>query len=125
MPLLHYKTKRLVRQYLRYGVTHAKQGNHKQAIEDFSNAIQLDPQCLAAYYNRGITHGKLGHDQQAFQDFTSVLELHPRCAGAYYGLGVASMNLGDEQRAKTHFQIAARLGNKRAQKQLRHLGIRW
>ena len=47
----------------------------ERAIEDYSQAIRLDPQYAKAYYNRGIAYGNLGQQEIANRDFAKAKEL--------------------------------------------------
>ena len=45
------------------------------AIQDFGEAIRLDPQDAKAYYNRGLMYEALGKSTEAEQDFAKAKEL--------------------------------------------------
>jgi protein O-mannosyl-transferase len=57
------------------GVAYGELGQYKLAIEDFNNAIGLDPGYPAAYYNRGVAYLLQGKNKYGCQDAQKVCEL--------------------------------------------------
>ena len=85
-------------------------GQHELAIQDYTEALRLDPQYAIAYYTRGYAYYDLGQYQLAIQDFNEAIRLHPQDALAYYGRGVAYEYLGNYSEAERNFQKAKELG---------------
>ena len=54
--------------YSNRGRAYASLGQPERAMEDFDEAIRLDPELAPAYYNRGSLYGNLGQPQRAIQD---------------------------------------------------------
>jgi Flp pilus assembly protein TadD len=50
-------------------------GQYKQAIQDYDEAIRLNPQDAEAYYVRGLIYGELGKSDEAARDFAKAKEL--------------------------------------------------
>ena len=50
-------------------------GQYEQAIQDFDEAIRLDPQYSDVYYNRGLAYEALGKTIEAERDFAKAKEL--------------------------------------------------
>ena len=50
-------------------------GQYERAIEDWDEAIRLNPQAADAYYNRGLAYERLGRQEQADRDFAKAKEL--------------------------------------------------
>ena len=65
----------------------AKQGNHKEAIEEYKRAIAIYPFDAACYFNAGIGSAKLLQHANAVQYFRKAVELAPDDADAFYALG--------------------------------------
>jgi tetratricopeptide (TPR) repeat protein len=65
------------------GYFRAQQGNNRQAIESYNQAIQADPTNPATYINRGVSHHRLGELDAALNDYNKALELDPNLAIAY------------------------------------------
>ncbi|XP_028253702.1 tetratricopeptide repeat protein 32 [Parambassis ranga] len=49
----------------------------KEAIEDYTSAIQVDSQFEIPFYNRGLIHYRLGFFDDAKSDFQHALKLSP------------------------------------------------
>ena len=48
-------------------------GNHKEALNAFNKAIELNPKFALAYGNRGVAYSDLGNYQQAINDYTKAI----------------------------------------------------
>ena len=70
-------------------------GQYQQAIERYTQALELEPQLAAAYNNRGNTHYHKGDFDIAIQDYDKALEIDPRSADAYSNRGNACKASGD------------------------------
>nr|WP_242050583.1 tetratricopeptide repeat protein [Oculatella sp. FACHB-28] len=84
-------------------------GDYQGAIEDYNQAIQLDPSYAEAYYDRAWAKKDLGDNQGAIADYTKAIELKPDYVEAYYGRGIARYNLGDNQGAIADYTKAIEL----------------
>ena len=92
------------------GLTAANKREYQQAIVDYSLAISLNPQLIAAYNNRGVAYDSLGNYRSAIQDYETVLALNPEHPGAYNNLGTAYQNQGNYTRAIQCYDRALELG---------------
>ena len=61
--------------YFEKGNDYFKQGDYQKAIEQYDEAIRLDPQDALAYYNRGVAYDNLGKTIEAERDFAKAKEL--------------------------------------------------
>ncbi|MDB9348530.1 tetratricopeptide repeat protein [Nodularia spumigena] len=52
-----------------------KLGNIQSAIDDYTQAINIDPYFAKAYQNRGIARSALGYKQDAIDDFETAANL--------------------------------------------------
>ena len=75
-------------EYLRRGAEALQRGQYSEAIEDFTKAIELEPDA-DAYYIRGRAYGRQREYDRAIEDFTKAIELNPKFADAYYARGNA------------------------------------
>ena len=57
------------------GLAYARLNEFKQAIDDFDNAIKLNPDFTEAYYNRGGTYGKTGDDKKGIDDIKTAAKM--------------------------------------------------
>ncbi|GAJ13974.1 unnamed protein product, partial [marine sediment metagenome] len=51
------------------------QGYYDEAIEEYTDAIELDPNLAVAYYNRGRAYKELGKKSEAIDDFEKCIAL--------------------------------------------------
>ena len=65
------------------GVKLQTQGDFLGAIEEFNEAIRLDPGNSNAYTNRGFAYNQLGMYQRAIEDLDDAIRLDPDRAEAY------------------------------------------
>lgn len=80
------------------GKAKVKQENYRDAIANFSKAIQLNPNRADFYYERGLIIGKLGDKEGAIRDFDSAILRNPNYAQAYLQRAGMSFYVGSERR---------------------------
>ena len=81
-------------------------GRYLAAIEDFDEAIRLDPYQAAAYMNRGVAKGRLDRNEEAIQDYSQAIELDPSDACAFRNRGLAKERIDQFQEALADFDSA-------------------
>jgi tetratricopeptide (TPR) repeat protein len=96
-------------EFFSQGLSKASKGDHKGAIEDFNQALRLNPQNSQIYYTRGRSRFKLGDTQGAIADLTHALQINPRNAEAYFILGNVYRKLGTYQRSILNYTQALQL----------------
>ena len=94
---------------MRQGLAKVDRGEHRDAITDFDQAIQLQPDYVDAYYNRGVAKFHLGQSQIAISDYDIALRIQPDYAPAFVARGVAKASLGKHQDAIPDFDQAIQL----------------
>lgn len=62
-------------------------GDYEKAVEDYSQALQVDPHNSYAYYNRGITRDRSGDYEGAIEDFSHAIRLDPANADFFHNRG--------------------------------------
>lgn len=96
-------TKEDAEKFFEIGQSYHRGRNYTLAIDNFSRAIQIDPEYLLAYICRGDTYYGLQRYSEAIQDFTCVIQLGFGDAfelGTAYCLRGASYNgIGDYEQA--------------------------
>ena len=88
--------------HLLSGIASVKERRYGRAIDDFSKAIELNPeytQAYKAYNNRGSVYAIRGEHDRAIIDFNKAIELNPKHAKAY-------SNRGNAYRKKEKFDLA-------------------
>lgn len=75
------------------GYVHEHDGQLQLAREDFSEALDRNPDIATAYVNRGYVLHDLHRPREAAADFESALKLEPKDAEAHLGLAYASLDL--------------------------------
>jgi tetratricopeptide (TPR) repeat protein len=94
------------------GATHRHLGNmnsdlaeHQLAVNDFSRAIELDPNFADAYFSRGVLYWReFRNAYRAIRDMTRVLELEPERAEALFNRAMAHQIRGDHEKAIADFE---------------------
>lgn len=76
------------------GKTAAQAKNWREAIAQFSAAIDYSPRLAEGYYRRGLAQFDSGNAQLAAFDYGKALELLPDYADALYGQALARLVLG-------------------------------
>lgn len=66
----------------------------QRAIDDFTKAIALIPNCRAAYLGRGAAYQALGKNTEACSDLSKALELDSDCIPAYLGRAYSELGMG-------------------------------
>ncbi len=119
--------------YVERGESLAEQGSYPEAIDDFSAAIEMEPQNAEAFFWRGRTHYDYGVQltveetgqppeavpflpedvteqmELAVADYTTSVELNPSYARAYNNRGNARATLGDLEGAVEDYDQALEL----------------
>jgi tetratricopeptide (TPR) repeat protein len=85
-----------------------------RAMEDYTEAIRLDPQNAALYCNRGYLRGEQNEFDKAIADFTEAIRLDPRDPIAYLHRGHAWSEQHHYDKAVADFTETIRLDSQNA-----------
>jgi tetratricopeptide (TPR) repeat protein len=85
--------------YISLGNECLNKEDYKGAIDNWTQAIKINPNYAIAYFNRGIAHSKLGNNQSAINDYTQAININRNDAEAYNNRGIVRFELGDKQDA--------------------------
>jgi tetratricopeptide (TPR) repeat protein len=91
------------------GYIHARDGQFREALSDFTRALERDPKMATGYVNRGFVLTDLREGAKATKDFQTALQLRPDYGEAYLGLAFADLQLHRPKPALTHLDAAQRL----------------
>ncbi|MGC1393128.1 MAG: DnaJ domain-containing protein [Coleofasciculaceae cyanobacterium] len=97
------------------GVAKALNKDYQGAVEDYTQAIELNPQFVEAFLKRASTRYQLGDDRGTLKDCTQALQINPNLALAYYYQGRARYRLGYTQAALEAYSQTIRLEPDQAQ----------
>jgi len=80
-----------------------------QLLEDYNNAIRLNPNSAETYSKRGNIYSRLKKYDEAMEDHNKAIELNPKNAGAYNNRGVVYNALKEYEKAMEDYNKAIEL----------------
>ena len=84
--------------------------NYRKAIACYEEAINLNPDYVAAYYERGKTYFYgFDNNEKALEDFTKAIQLQPNYDEAYKERGDVYRNLDEYDKAIADFDKAIKI----------------
>ena len=96
-------------EHLNKGNAYCDQGEFDEAIQEFTKAIELDPEYALAYNNRGVAYDEKGEYDKAIADCNKAIELNPELDEPYFGRGLGYMELGQKEKAISDFEKSIEL----------------
>jgi len=81
------------------GNVHLSTRNYDRAIDDYNEAIRLDPKYAIGFNNRGLAYQGKGKTDRAIEDFDEAIRLNPTYATAF-------VNRADARRIKGRIDLA-------------------
>jgi tetratricopeptide (TPR) repeat protein len=91
------------------GYVHADHNENEEAVQDFTHALEIDPQMAVGYMNRGYVYNDMRLATKAEQDFRKALALNPQYGEAHLGLAYALLQLRRSMAALKEAEVASRL----------------
>jgi tetratricopeptide (TPR) repeat protein len=88
------------------GYVHKHNGEREQALRDFTEVLDRDPNVVTAYVNRGYIFNDMHRAGAAAADFESALKREPKDGEAHLGLAYADLDLHRPQAALRQTQLA-------------------
>ncbi len=101
--------------YFQAGLKKMMREDFHGAIDDFSQAIKLNPQYAEAYRYRGSVYRKLEKYQQAIADFDLAIQINPQYSEAYNSRGGAYAINKKYRRAIEDFDLAIKYNDQNAE----------
>jgi tetratricopeptide (TPR) repeat protein len=83
------------KQFYKTGLTFVEAGNHKDAIEQFTKALNVDPEYAQAYVERARSYEAAGDLQNAADDFKRALTFEQKESELYYDAARVNYSLGN------------------------------
>jgi tetratricopeptide (TPR) repeat protein len=96
--------------YNNRGYAYNRLGEYLLALQDFNQAIALQPGMAYAYNNRGLALHRVGMSAEGRADIERSLRLDNQNAYAYCNLGIYHFDHGDYEAALSLFERAHRQG---------------
>ena len=108
----YYSTPRTAQEFYNRGSLRTQQKEYRQAIEDYTKAIELDPKFVDAYLKRCEMRYKMNDNQGVLDDCFQIFKINPNIAKAHYYQGRARYSLGYTEPAIESYNLAiAKDGN--------------
>jgi tetratricopeptide (TPR) repeat protein len=79
------------------------------AIQNYAEAIRLNPRFAMAHLNMGTALIGKGQTSEALSEFAEALRIDPASALAHINMGTLLVRTGDQEAALVHYREAARL----------------
>jgi tetratricopeptide (TPR) repeat protein len=77
----------------------ARKGLSREAVAEFTIAVELDPKLAAAWSDRGVAYTNMGKWDQAIADYSKAVELNPKDADAWHNRASAHAVLAQWDKA--------------------------
>jgi tetratricopeptide (TPR) repeat protein len=81
------------------GLAFQQQGDIERAIQDYTRALELDPQYALAYYDRGTAYQQRRELGLAIADYSWAVALDPGLTDGFYNRGLAYLASGQAELA--------------------------
>ena len=92
--------------YLNRGIAQEDLNNLADAIEDYTQAIKLNPEYRALYHYRGLAYDRDGKSDLAIADFSEAIRLDPTDTEALLYRGLAYAAQSDYDKALADYNTA-------------------
>ncbi len=92
--------------HLHLGETLRQQGRFSDALEEYREAVRLNPTWAQAHVNLGVTLAGLGRLDEAIGAYEKALSIDSNIPAAHFNLAVLLASRGETERALGHYQKA-------------------
>lgn len=101
--------------YLRGLIYSENLNDYETGINDFTEAIRLNPRIAAPYFKRGNARYRIGDRERAIDDYNQAIDIDPNDPEPYYNRGISRYQIGDRSGAifdlEQSADLSMRLGN--------------
>ena len=91
------------------GVAYVHKEQYDRAIQDYDQAIRLNPNFASAFNNRGFAYSRNSQYDRAIQDYDQAIKLNPNYAKAFFNRSLAKSEKGDKAGAEADLATARRI----------------
>jgi tetratricopeptide (TPR) repeat protein len=92
--------------FVNRGIAYRRAGDIERAVNDYDEAIRLNPGAADAFNNRGNAWRARGQFERALRDYDEAIRLKPQYAHAYNNRGIIFLEQGHPERAIADFNRA-------------------
>jgi tetratricopeptide (TPR) repeat protein len=97
------------------GVAYRRKGEYERALQDYEQAIRLNPSNATAYNNRGIIYRIKGEYGRAIADYDEAIWLkNGDFPAAYYNRALANADKGEYELSLRDFDVVMRFNQRNA-----------
>jgi tetratricopeptide (TPR) repeat protein len=97
--------------FLWIGYTHHTEGDYREAIDSYNEAIAKAPNLALAHVNKGRAYMDLREYRRAIESFNNAVRSEPTVGEHYYNVGYAYMRLREYRKAVDFFNLALQQEN--------------
>ena len=87
-------------------------GMHDEAIKEFSEALEKNPEHVMAHLGLAITNMQIGKNSESLKGFSLVIEKNPELAAAYANRGILYDRMEEYKKALADYKKALELDPK-------------
>ena len=91
---------------------HGAEGKLDKAINEYSKALEFDPNLYAGYVSRANLFRRKGEPNKALADMSRAIHLEPEVPNTYLWRGDIYLEQGDKRAARQDYQTALQLSPK-------------
>jgi tetratricopeptide (TPR) repeat protein len=91
------------------GYVHAHNGQNREALADYTRALERDPKMALGYGNRGFILNDLHQAAKAVKDFQAAIQLDPNYGEAHLGLAYADLQLHRPKASLNQLEVTQKL----------------
>ena len=93
------KGKGLAFAFINRGVAYYEKGQHDLAMDNYDQAIKLNPKYASAFFNRGSSFQDKKQHDRAIEDYDQAIKFDPKYADAFFNRGNTYQDKGQPDRA--------------------------
>ncbi len=97
--------------YVERGWVSLDKGLYNQAAQDFSSAIELEPNYAEAWFARGWVKEKMGDDEGALKDYSRTLRAQANHTGALFSRAYLNLYTGENRKAVRDFNATLNIAD--------------
>ncbi|MFM6266822.1 MAG: tetratricopeptide repeat protein, partial [Dolichospermum sp.] len=101
--------------YYNRGIVRNDLGDKQGAIDDYTQAIKINPNLALAYSNRGIVYHQQGNYIAAISEYNQAIAKDANSLAAVNNIGLIKYEQGDKETAIKQWQKAMKIDNKSAE----------